>query len=105
MCKNSNSIQQSKEENDDKDNEKIYHIQTDSSNQPPPPLPNKNLKHRHQDSKRDNKPIDEKPDDFRMQISDFYDNIQDNFNKIKDDLTKSTTPKSRWMKILKDRKI
>lgn len=127
-CKSSNSVEQDKEggggdekeayrKRDDKrkGNEKekadrsadeqieqIYHIATE----PLPPVPKARKDTNRKDANRkDAKPLkkskSEDSDDFKVQINSFYDNLY----RMKNDLTKQTKPKSRWVKIIKEREF
>lgn len=114
-CKSSNSVEQDKErgqkqtygekeeqkhvQKTDKERphfgeqaEPIYHIATEA-----PALAPKNRK----ESKKMEKSKSDDSDDFKMQINSFYDNLY----RMKNDLTKQTKPKSRWIKIIKEREF
>ena len=104
MCKESNSVEQARTDDatrkDRNDIEQIYHIQTG-----PPPLPPARIKQRNREERKDEskqtKSDDEDPDGFKMQINSFYDNLY----RMKNDLNKQTKPKSRWIKIIKEREF
>lgn len=80
--------------NFDEQIEQIYHIATE-----PPPL--KARKEAKPPEKKLKKSKSEDSDDFKVQINSFYDNLY----RMKNDLTKQTTPKSRWVKIIKERQF
>lgn len=77
--------------------EQIYHIAT----QPPPVPPVLPPQKTRKDGKKMQKSNSQDSDDFKMQINSFYDNLY----RMKNDLTKQTKPKSRWVKIIKEREF
>ena len=113
-CKSSNLVEQDKERGEkapyeddrngkernkespanlDQQIEQIYHIATE-----PPTVPKTR---KDSKEKKLEKSKSEDSDDFKMQINSFYDNLY----RMKNDLAKQTKPKSRWVKIIKEREF